>query len=139
VFAGNNGLIVQSVDGHEAYQLTPDPKDTSPAWSPDGEQVAYVHRQHDHWEIYVVNVATGQQTRLTDTPAWSDGTAANSVSPAWSPDGNYVAFLTDRSGEWEIWVMEADGGSHESLFDMELDDLTLEYAYAGERAIDWTW
>ena len=145
VFAGNNGLMVQSVDGADAYQLTSAPLDTSPVWSPDGEQVAYVHRQHDHWEIYVVDVATGQQTRLTDTPAWSDGTAANSVSPAWSPDGNYIAFLTDRSGEWEIWIVaapggaEADGSNASPLFDTELDGLMLEYAYAGERAIDWTW
>jgi TolB protein len=138
VFAGNNGLMVQGVDGQESYQLTSDPKDTSPAWSPDGRQVAYVHRQHDHWEIYVVDAATGQQARLTDTPDVS-GVAANSVSPAWSPDGNHIAFLTDRSGEWEIWVMEADGSNQEPQFDTELENLTLEYAFAGERAIDWTW
>jgi Tol biopolymer transport system component len=107
--------------------------------------VAFVRRQHDHWEIYVVDVTTGQQTRLTDTPAWPDGTAANSVSPAWSPDGSYIAFLTDRAesttarGEWQIWVMEADGGNPQPMFDNELDGLTLECAFAGERAIDWTW
>jgi TolB protein len=145
VFAGNNGLVVQSIDGQESYQLTSAPLDTSPAWSPDGEQVAYVHRQHDHWEIYVEDLATGQQTRLTDTPTWSDGAPsvdgviANSVSPAWSPDGNYIAFLTDRSGQWEIWIMESDGSNARPLFDTELDALTLEYAFAGERAIDWTW
>ena len=144
VFAGNNGLMVQSSDGQESWQLTSAPLDTSPVWSPDGEQVVYVHRQHDHWEIYVVDVTTGQQTRLTDTPEVS-GVAANSVSPAWSPDGNYIAFLTDRTGEWEIWIVaapgraEADGSNARPLFDGELDGLMLEYAYAGERAIDWTW
>jgi hypothetical protein len=144
VFAGNNGLMVQAVDGQEAYQLTSAPLDTSPAWSPDGEQVAYVHRQHDHWEIYAVDVATGQQMRLTDTPE-VNGAAANSVSPAWSPDGKTIAFLTDRSGGWEIWIVAAPGGADSDgsnarpLFDTELDGLTLEYAFAGERAIDWTW
>ncbi|MFC2015467.1 TolB family protein [Chloroflexota bacterium] len=139
VFAGNNGLVVQSVDGAESYQLTSDPKDTSPVWSPNGEQVAFVRRQHDHWEIYVVDADGSNLTRLTDTPAGPDGAAANSVSPAWSPDGNHIAFLTDRTDEWEIWVMETDGGNQEPLFDTELDALTLEYALAGERAIDWTW
>jgi TolB protein len=144
VFAGNNGLMVQSVDGADVYQLTSAPLDTSPVWSPDGKQVAYVHRQHDHWEIYVVDVATGQQMRLTDTPV-VNGVAANSVSPAWSPDGKTIAFLTDRSGEWEIWIIAASGGAESDgsnarpLFDTELDGLTLEYAFAGERAIDWTW
>jgi hypothetical protein len=150
VIAGNNGLMVQSVDGQDSWQLTTDPYDTTPAWSPDGTKVAFVRRQHDHWEIYVVDVNTGQQTRLTTTPALTDGSspvdsvAASSVSPAWSPDGNYIAFLTDRAasttagGAWQIWVMKADGSAAAPLFDTELNGLTLNYVFAGERAIDWT-
>jgi TolB protein len=138
VFAGTRGLMAQSVDGQSAWQLTEDPRDTSPAWSPDGTQVAFVRRQHDHWEIYVIDVTTGPQTRLTDTLD-VNGVAANSVSPAWSPDGNYIAFLTDRTGAWEIWIMKANGSAQVSLFDTELDGLTLDYAFAGERAMDWAW
>ncbi len=137
-YQGGHGLVVESADGQQSYQLTFDARDTSPAWSPGGESVVYLHRQHDHWEIYVVDVASGQQTRLTDTPLLADGTAANSVSPAWSPTGQYIAFLTDRTGEWEIWTMEAGGSNPQPLFDTELDGLRLEYAFAGERAIDWT-
>jgi hypothetical protein len=138
VYSAVQGLRIQSVDGQESSQLTSDPKDTSSVWSPSGEQVAFVHRQHDHWEIYVVDVNTGQRTRLTETPAWADGTAANSVSPAWSPDGKSIAFLTDRTGKWQIWVMNADGSNERPLFDTALKGLTLQYAFAGERAISWT-
>jgi len=137
VLAGTHGLMIQSVDGQDSWQLTTDPYDTTPTWSPDGTKVAFVRRQHDHWEIYAVDVTTGRQTRLTNTPSLN-GTAASSVSPAWSPDGNHIAFLTDRGGEWEIWVMAADGSDQGPLFGAELDGLNLEYAYAGERAIDWT-
>jgi hypothetical protein len=149
VIAGNNGLMGQSVDGQTSWQLTADSYDTTPAWSPDGTKVAFVRRQHDHWEIYVIDVTTGRQTRLTDTPAWSDGTSplpnvpASSVSPAWSPDGQYLAFLTDRAastatgGVWDIWVMKADGSDQGPLFGSELSGLTLTYAFAGERALDW--
>lgn len=137
VLAANSGLMVQSADGQESWQLTTNPYDTTPAWSPDGTKVAFLRRQHDHWEIYVIDVNTGQQTRLTDTPAL-DGMATSSVSPAWSPDGDYIAFLTDRTGEWEIWVMAADGSGQGPLFTTELEGLTLDYAFASERAIDWT-
>jgi TolB protein len=138
-FSNSTGLMIQSVDGQDSWQLTTDPYDTTPVWSPDGTKVAFVRRQHDHWEIYVIDVTTGQQTRLTDTPALSDETATSSVSPAWSPDGKYIAYLTDQTGEWEIWVMKADGSEQAPLFGTELDGLTLVYAFASERALDWTW
>jgi TolB protein len=138
VFAGARGLMVQSADGATSWQLIEDAKDTSPAWSPDGTKVVFVRRQHDHWEIYVIDTLTGRQTRLTDTPA-VNGVAANSVSPAWSPDGQHIAFLTDRTGSWQIWVMKANGSAEASLFGAELDGLVLDYDFAGERALDWTW
>jgi TolB protein len=138
VYVDVYGLYVQSADGQTRYQLTNSNKDTSPAWSPDGSQIAFTRRQHDHWEVYVVDADSKNLSRLTDTPPWADGTAANSVSPAWSPDGQTVAFLTDRTGKWEIWGMAADGGSPRPLFDAELDRLTLQYAFEGERALDWT-
>lgn len=138
VFNGMYGLQVQSADGKESYKLTTDWTDTTPAWSPDGKKVAFIRRQHDHWEIWVVDADGRNARRLTNTPALPDGTAGSSVSPAWSPDGQYIAFLTNQTGRWEIWVMGADGSKPGPLFDTELSSLTLEYAFAGERALDWT-
>lgn len=138
VYDGEQGLAVQTLDGEVRYQLTTDGRDTSPVYSPDGQQVAFVRRQHDHWEIYRVDADGGNLRRLTDTPARADGTVANSVSPAWSPDGRSIAFLTDRNGAWEIWIMAANGSGQAPMFDSALNGLTLDYAFVGERAIDWT-
>lgn len=138
VYVDVPGLYVQSADGQTRYKLTDNAKDINPVWSPDGEQVAFVHRQHDHWEIYVVDADGRNFTRLTDTPALPNGTMGNSVSPAWSPDGDYIAFLTDRTGKWEIWVMQSNGRSQGPLFDTELAGLPLQYSYNGERALSWT-
>ena len=137
VYDGDRGLRIQSVDGKMFYDLTDDVKDTNPVWSPGGEQVAFTHRQHDHWEIYVVDADGGNLTRLTDTPSKPNGEVGNSVSPAWSPSGDHVAFLTDRTGTWEIWVMRADGSGLKPMFGSELDGITLDYASLGERVISW--
>jgi TolB protein len=138
VYAMVDGLWVQSEDGSVGYPLTGDVYDTSPVWSPDGRQVALVRRQHDHWEIYVVDADGGNPRRLTDTPRKPGGALANSVSPAWSPDGQYIAFLTDRTGWWEIWVMRADGTKQKPMFKTALHGLALDYGYIGDRAISWT-
>jgi TolB protein len=139
VYDAVQGLQVQSVDGTVSYQITDDARDASPVWSPNGEQIAFARRQHDHWEIYVVDADGRNPTRLTETPEQPDGQPGNSAAPAWSPSGQYLVFLTERSGQWEIWVVEADGSNQQPMFESALDGLTLEYTFQGERAIAWTW
>jgi dipeptidyl aminopeptidase/acylaminoacyl peptidase len=138
VYADEQGLRIQSEDGKVSYLLTHDANDTSPAWSPDGSRVAFTRRQHDHWEVYVVDADGQSLGRLTDTPRKPDGQVGSSVAAAWSPDGHYLAFLTNRGGKWEIWIMQANGHAQRPMFDGILDDLKLDYAYLGERAISWT-
>jgi TolB protein len=138
VFAGKQGLVVENLDGTNSYQITNDTWDTDPVWSPDGKRIAFTYRQHDHWEVYAIDPSGGHLTRLTDTPAHPDGTPADSAAAAWSPDGKYIAFYTDRTGKWEIWVMKADGSDEKPMFPKALDGLTLGYAFDGDRALSWT-
>ncbi len=137
VYADRQGLHVQTEDGSVSYFITDDGFDTSPIWSPDGSQVAFVHKQHDHWEVYVIGAGGENLTRLTTTPNRPDGTPGNSVSPVWSPNGQHIAFLTDRTGKWEIWVMRSDGSRQKPMFESALDGLTLDYGFVGDRAISW--
>jgi TolB protein len=152
-YAGERGLVVQDLAGEHVTQITGAARDTGPVWSPDGRRVAFTRRQHDHWEVYVVTFTDGAYsggilTRLTETPERpdgapsSDGVPGNSAAPAWSPDGKHLAFLTDRSGEWEIWVTAAPGnaasGGPRPVFGSELEELAVEYSFGGERALSWT-
>jgi hypothetical protein len=138
VYDGEHGLVVQTVDGKVSYPIADDARDTSPVWSPDGKRVAFTRRQHDHWEVYVVDADGRNLARLTDTAERPDGQPGNSAAPAWSPDGKSIAFVTDRSGKWEIWAMRPSGSQQMPMFKSALNGLTLEYASLGERAISWT-
>ena len=138
VFDGEQGLVIQTLDGEVSYALTNDARDTGPVWSPDGKKVAFVRRQHDHLEVYVVDADGRNLTRLTTTPERPDGTPGNSAGPAWSPDGRSIAFYTDRTGKWEIWVMRANGSEQKPMFPSALAGLSLDYSSVADRAISWT-
>jgi len=75
-----------------------------PAFSPDGQQVAFVSARDGNPEIYLMNADGSGLKRLTDHP---DG----DIMPAWSPDGKYIAFVSEREGQADIWLMDADGGN----------------------------
>jgi TolB protein len=94
---------VMQPGGFNPARLTSDPSDTAPAWSPDGTQVAFVSARAGNWELYLVEIATGQERRLTEDPAVD-------IAPIWSPDGKQIAFLSDREGVWAVYILEIKSG-----------------------------
>jgi hypothetical protein len=106
------GLYRINLDGSSPQQLTEDLSDTNPAVSPDGKSIAFMSQDHeDNWDIYVVEIDGSGRQQLTDDPA-ADGL------PIWSPDGATIAFVSERSGEWAVWAMDADGGNQRLLFEL---------------------
>jgi tricorn protease len=69
--------------------------------SPKGERVLFSARG----DIFTAPVEHGPTRNLTRTPG------AHDKAPAWSPDGTKVAFISDASGEEEIWTVAQDGSS----------------------------
>ena len=59
-------------------------------------------------DVYSVNADGTDLTRLTDAPGAD-------FDPVWSPDGTRIAFRSERSGDSEIWVMNADGSDEHKL------------------------
>lgn len=109
--SGNNcGIQSMSWSGGNRRALTNVPADTQPDWSPTGQFLAFMSDGRDgNPEIYSVVLASGQVTRLTNDPA-IDG------HPAVSPDGLWVAFLSNRGGSWGVWAVPGSGGEAQQLF-----------------------
>jgi dipeptidyl aminopeptidase/acylaminoacyl peptidase len=106
--------LVDAADG-SASQLTRGRTNVgTPAWSPDGARIAFAtDRRSDrdmtwHRQLYAIDVATGVETRLTDT-----GHSAFD-EPAWLPDGRTIVALGHRfparaGSRNDIWLFAADG------------------------------
>ena len=147
IYDGDFGLVSLDLNEERTWPLTEDFNDRSPVYSPDGSQIAISYRQDDHWEVHVMNADGSERTRLTETSYLTlvqqqldgqDPHSFNNASPTWSPDGSQIAFLTDRTGAWEIWVMNADGSDQRPMFPAgTLADLTLQYNGMDEQALSW--
>jgi dipeptidyl aminopeptidase/acylaminoacyl peptidase len=135
-------LFVVPADGSaEPTQLTEgDFEHSSPAWSPDGEKLAFVSARSESWDIelasyvYVVEAAGGEPTQLTTE---TDG---GCEAPVWSPDGSQIAFLyTPGTFDWphngRVAVVPADGGAHRLLTE-SFDRTCAPYPPIGEPIWD---
>ena len=147
---GKNQIFLAPLDGGEPYQVTHSNFGVSqPCWSPDGKQMAYAARIGDYKEtkersaaekaaprvirdlrykfdgigffderrlhIVTLDIETGREKQITDGD-WNDG------QPSWSPDGEFIAFVSDRQRDrhqrhWrgDVWVAPKAGGRARKL------------------------
>ncbi len=113
---GDEELVAMAEMGRGERRLTHEKgRDRDPAWSPDGERIAFVSERDGNAEIYLVNVKTLFVRRLT----WSPGPDS---SPRWSLDGSTVFFVTERDGRPQIYRVRKDGAELRRVSDGTSDD-----------------
>lgn len=88
--------------------------------------LAFVSTRDGNPEIYTLNLADNQLTRLTNDPA-------TEAQPSWSPDGQQIAFASNRDGNFEIYVMNADGTGLVNLTNDPSDDFDPAWAMDNSR------
>jgi TolB protein len=107
--SGNREIYVMRSSGGAVQRLTKTGlDDVSPAWSPDGKQIAWTHGPSGARSIDVMDADGSHVRRLTSS--------GNAEDPAWSPDGTKIAFTFARPGKQaDVFVMGAGGGTRTRL------------------------
>ena len=77
-------------------------------YSPDDKNMIFTAFRKNQWDIYKIDIESGQETQLTDTKTLDDGSE-------YSPDGKYIYFNSNRTGTMQLWRMDADGGNPKQL------------------------
>src|SRR3989440_4654975 len=129
--ASTTPTIDQSLEWKNAF---------SPKISPDGKRVVY-EVQKANWEdnafdrnLWIVDIATGESHALTSAKK-------SSSNPAWSPDGKWIAFLSDRPGQIkdtpegkkQLYIISADGGEAQQITKTESDVNAFDWAPDSRR------
>ena len=129
--ASTTPTIDQSLEWKSAF---------NPKISPDGKRVVY-EAQKANWEenafersLWIAEVATGESHALTSAKK-------SSTNAAWSPDGKWIAFLSDRPGQIkdtpegkkQLYVISADGGEAQQMTKAENDIGAFEWAPDSRR------
>ncbi|NWF69872.1 MAG: PD40 domain-containing protein [Chloroflexi bacterium] len=102
-------------------------RDDNPAWSPDGQWLAFNRwASPDNSEIYVMDAFGRRVRRLTDNDtvdAW----------PSWSPDGTHLLFYATRAGQNDVYVMSREGGDAHQVRQTNLNDSLPRYSPDGTQ------
>jgi TolB protein len=75
--------------------------DITPSPSPDGKKIAFASNRNGFWDLYLLDMQSGDVTQLTDTPQYEG-------APTWSPDGSFLAFESYDDDNLNIVVGPAD-------------------------------
>ncbi len=74
-----------------------------------------------HGEIFTIATERGEVQRVSDTP-WRE------ENPRWSPNGKWIAFVSDRTGREEVWIADEMGRNLKKLTDIDCDKPAIVWA-----------
>ncbi|MBX2799091.1 MAG: hypothetical protein KTR31_15550 [Myxococcales bacterium] len=102
---GNKEVYVLETDGQGVRPVTRNGSiNLSPAWSPDGAEIAWTSYKRANPDLYVKNLATGHTRMISSVKGVN-------TSPAFSPDGRHLAMSRSVASDSDVFVLDAKTGS----------------------------
>jgi Tol biopolymer transport system component len=119
---GTNRRPIAVLPGEQLY----------PSYSPDMKQLVFATDPPgaERRRIDVMDLATGVVKTLFDA-----GSTIDDAAPAWSPDGRQIAFESDRDGDKELYVMNADGSNVRQITQNTIHDEGPAWSPDGSRFV----
>ncbi|MCM2274836.1 MAG: S9 family peptidase [Candidatus Didemnitutus sp.] len=105
---------------------------SDPQVSPDGRHVVYVvsevlfDENRTQSDLWLVETTTGKARALTNTPK-------SESHPRWSPDGQWIAFQSNRDGDTQLWLLPFAGGEARRLTSLSTGAENPVWSPAGDR------
>lgn len=120
-------LWVADADGENAQSALASPEPIiSPAWSPNGSQIAYVSFESRKPVVYTHDVATGKRRLIANF-------RGSNSAPAWSPDGRTLAVTLSLDGGSQLYAIDSGGGAPRRLAQNSSIDTEPVYAPDGKN------
>jgi Tol biopolymer transport system component len=108
-----NGIDASIPGGAEPKRITPNAPSYWHGISPDGKTLAFCGERNGEFDIYTT---TGEgETRLTTAKGLDDG-------PDYTPDGKWIYYNSDRTGQMQVWRMKPDGSAQEQITNDEFNN-----------------
>lgn len=105
--SGSEDITLMTLEtGAETLLASTDWDEVRPVFSLDGATVLYVLDENDELLTGAVNFVVMPAAGGASTPLGAD---VFSGAPIWTPDGSQVAYMSNESGRWQVYVMNTDG------------------------------
>jgi TolB protein len=125
--ATHRNLFEIDVVTRKITQLTFGTKDANGVSVSLDDRMVYAPFWHDQF-LYVADIETGERVKITSHPM-------NSREARFAPDGRTVAYASNRTGNYEIWLHHRDGRPETRLTNHERDDRKPEWSPDGQRIV----
>ena len=127
--AGKYALFVYDLKTKETKQLTSGkiPCD-HPNWFPDSKKVLCECGSDGRKDLFSIQIADTAMTRLTNTTTFNGGGQV-------SPRGDRISFFSNRNGNWDVFLMNADGGNIVQATSNKGDDVDVDWSSDGSKLL----